>query len=278
MCMSCALRSLQSFNSLAGGSSSGAVHVGAPATPSTNGTGVPGPLQTGIGDNVADNTSTTSILTVGAAETVSTINTIGDKDFFRIQLEAGKTYEIGMFAKAGGPTGMPLIDSYIELYDAAGTFITAADGGASTQVNTANSGFDAILTFVPQQSGTYFVNARAFDNLTQDGPDGDLVGDYSLTATDVTGQPVYQPYYDVDSPLHSLDWGSEVDGTVRNPDGAESGHITGNPAGTPDNKGFTGTAHEHHQLFIGRTLSLSMYIKSSQLSIRFQFGHVVSNR
>lgn len=53
--------------------------------------------------DIADDTSTTATLTVGAPATVSTLGTIGDQDFFKVQLVAGKTYEIGMFAKAGGP-------------------------------------------------------------------------------------------------------------------------------------------------------------------------------
>ena len=36
------------------------------------------------------------------------------------------------------------------------------------------------------------------------------------------------PYYDVDSPLHSIDWGSQVDRTSRNPDGEEGPRVTGN--------------------------------------------------
>ena len=239
MCMSCALRASKLLGSEVGGVTA---HYGAAGTSFATADGVvPVALLStdGLIDTVPGNTSTTAVLTVGGPAKVSTINTIGDKDFYKVTLEAGKTYEIGMFAQVGGPSGVPLVDSYIEIYDANGAFITQADGGASTQINTANSGFDAILTFTPKQAGTYFVNARAFDNLTQDGPDGDLVGDYSLTATDVTGTPQYIPYYNVDSPLHSLDWGSQVDGTVRNPDGAEIGHITGNPQGVADTKGVS---------------------------------------
>lgn len=187
--------------------------------------------------DIADDTSTTATLTVGAPATVSTLGTIGDQDFFKVQLVAGKTYEIGMFAKAGGPTGVPLADSYLELYDASGNIITAADGGASTTINTVNSGFDAILTYTPTKSGTYFVNARAYDNTPADGTTGDLIGDYSVSVSDVTGQPRYVPYYSTDNPLYAIDWGTQVDGTVRNPDGKETGHITGNPQETADAKG-----------------------------------------
>ncbi len=241
MCMSCALRDLGRYNDAGATAGVGAVHYGA-ASPSatgfqTAGALTPTSLLIVTADEVAGDTSTTSVLTVGAPAVVSTINTIGDLDFYKVELVAGRAYEFGMFAKTGGPGGAPLADAFLELYDASGTIITNADGGASTQINTVNSGFDAILSYTPTVTGTYYVNARAFDNAAEDGTNGDLVGDYELNATDVTDLPRYVAYYDPASPLHSLDWGSQVDGTVRNPDGAESGHVTGNAAGTPDDKG-----------------------------------------
>ena len=131
-----------------------------------------------------------------------------------------------------GPTGIPLLDSYLELYDSAGNLITAADGGSDTVLNGANSGFDALLTFTATTTGTYFVNARAFDNLPDDGDDGDMVGDYGLYAEDVTGdESLYTPYYSPDSPLYAIDWGTQVNKihqTYRNPDGNEGTRDTGN--------------------------------------------------
>ena len=230
MCMSCELKARAAFQKNAFQPDDLSVHYGA--------AGAAGAANL-LEPDIANDTSTTTVLRVGGPAIVSTIGTIGDKDFVKVELVAGRAYEFGMFAKEVGPSGIPLVDSYLELYAPNGTLITAADGGASTQINTANSGFDAILGYTPTVSGTYFLNARAFDNLVQDGPDGDLIGDYTLSATDVTDLPRYEPYYDPESPLHSLDWGSQVDGTVRNPDGKEVGHITGNPAETPDSKGAT---------------------------------------
>ncbi len=244
MCFSCALRQRALFanDQWAGAATDATVHYGtASAVPGQAFLLAGAPGDTAglivIGDDVPGDRSTTATLAVGAPETVSTIETIGDQDFYRVELQAGRAYEFGMFAKLGGPNLIPLGDSYLELYDAAGTLIASADGGASTTINTANSGFDAILTFEATASGVYYVNARAFDNATQDGPDGDMIGDYALSARDVTDAPRYIPYYDAQSPLYALDWGTQVDGTVRNPDGAESGHVTGNPAGTADDKG-----------------------------------------
>ena len=163
-------------------------------------------------DNVPGDTSTTATVTVDGAHLVSTINTIGDMDFFKVELEAGRTYDIGQYAKLLGPSGIPLADAYLELYDSAGNLIVSADGGGP---NTP-SGLDALLTYLAQSSGTYYINARAFDQDATNGTGGDAVGDYELFVKDVTGKPTYQPYYSPDSPLHSIDWGSQVDRTSRN--------------------------------------------------------------
>jgi Ca2+-binding RTX toxin-like protein len=196
-------------------------------------------------DTVPGNTSTTATLTVDAAPIISAVDTIADEDFYSIQLIAGHQYQIGMYAYTpqgpgdpAGPNGVPLSDSYLELYDSAGTLITSADGGSDTTFNTANSGFDALLTFTASTTGTYYVNARAFDNTPLDGSDnGDVVGDYGLYAEDVTGdESLYTPYYSPDSPLYAIDWGTQVDKvnhTARNPDGNEGPRATGNAQGTP---------------------------------------------
>ncbi len=183
-------------------------------------------------DTIADDISTTATVTVDGAHIVSTIDMIGDQDFFRVDLVAGHMYDIGQFLVTGGPSGVPLNDAYIEIYTPDGQLLTNADGGGP---NTP-SGLDALLTFVAQETGTYYINARAFDQDGTNGTTGDSVGDYELFVDDVTGRPdtTYTPYYDVGSPLHSIDWGTQVDGTSRNPDGQEGPRITGNA--------FTGTA------------------------------------
>lgn len=173
-------------------------------------------------------TSTTATLTVGGASVIATIDTIGDRDFFRIELVQGQSYEIGMYMKTGGPTGVPLADAYLELYDSSGHLLVSADGGGP---NTA-SGLDALLTYTADHTGTYYINARAFDNVAQDGPNGDLVGDYELFArpADPNG---YHPHYTPDSPLYSIDWGTQVDDTTRNPDGDNGPRDNGAALSTP---------------------------------------------
>ena len=175
-------------------------------------------------DTVADTIDTTATVVVDGAPVVSTIDTIGDQDFFKVDLIAGHIYDIGQYLVTNGPSGVPLSDAYIEIYDAQGVLITSADGGGP---NTP-SGLDALLTFIPQESGTFYINARSYDYESSNGTTGDAVGDYELFVRDVTNAPTYIPYYDVDSPLHSIDWGSQVDRTSRNPDGAEGPRPTGN--------------------------------------------------
>ena len=188
-------------------------------------------------DNVADDTSTTATVSVDGEHIVSTINTLGDQDFFKVELVAGHTYDIGQYAVVGGPGGVPLSDAYIELYDANGNLLVSADGGGP---NTP-SGLDALLTFAAETSGTYYINARGFDQDGTNGTTGDSVGDYELFVNDVTDQPHYISYYDVDSPLHSIDWGTQVARTSRNPDGEEGPRVTGNPySGVTNSYGIEG--------------------------------------
>ena len=42
-----------------------------------------------IGDDIADDTSTTATIEVDGAHIISTINTVGDWDFVKVELEAG---------------------------------------------------------------------------------------------------------------------------------------------------------------------------------------------
>jgi hypothetical protein len=165
---------------------------------------------------------------------IATINTIGDKDFFQVTLEAGKSYQIGQYQAVGGPNGVPLPDAYLELYDSAGHLITSADGGGP---NTP-SGLDASLTYEVTTTGTYYINFMAFDQDSTNGTDGDGVGDYEyfVKTVDPNDPNVYHPYYDTDSPLYAIDWGTLVNRihqSEANPDGNEGTRDTGNPAAAP---------------------------------------------
>ena len=57
-------------------------------------------------DTVADDISTTDSVTVDGPAIVSTIDVIGDQDFFRVELTAGHIYDIGQYLIAGASTVM----------------------------------------------------------------------------------------------------------------------------------------------------------------------------
>jgi hypothetical protein len=191
------------------------------------------------GDGIGRAPGNPTVVVDAPSHTIGTIGTVGDQDFYAVTLIAGKTYEIGLFGYTGGPNLVPLQDSYLELYTSAGTLAGSADGGASTMANQVNSGFDAVLTIDVTTSGTYYINARAFDNdPTVGGSTGEGVGDYELYVHEVdpNDPSVYHPYYDADSPLYAIDWGTRVNKvnlTAANPDGNEGPRETGNAQGTP---------------------------------------------
>lgn len=198
-----------------------------------------------LDDIGGDSTGAAQPITVG--QTIySVIEDFNDQDFFSITLEAGQTYSISQLLHVGGTatgdgtllSGVPLADAYIELYGPDGmTLLASADGGS----NTTPSGLDAKLFFTATQTGTYFINARSFDQDSTNGTDGDHVGDYTLQVRAVAASEAPLPRFYSEAGqapnalLDSLDWGSTWDHTVRNPDG-DSGTRSDNgvaDGGTP---------------------------------------------
>lgn len=172
-----------------------------------------------VTDEFGGDAATAGALTVNGPHVISTINAPGDFDFFKVTLKAGETYDFSVLAKTAGPSGVPLADAYVELYDSTGKLVGLSDGGANTTLNQLNSGFDAVLTYTATADGTYYVNARAFDQDAANGTGGDFVGDYEVFVTQADPRTAYKPLYTLESPLHAIDWGSQVDRTSRNPDG-----------------------------------------------------------
>jgi serralysin len=233
------------------------------------------PDEAGDGKGVAPGNP---VLTVDAAHTIGTINTIGDQDFYQVTLEAGKTYQIGMYGYTGGPGGEPNADSYVEVYAADGTtLIVSGDGGADTPANQVNSGFDVLLTYTPDTTGTYYINARAFDQDPTNGTTGDGVGDYELFVHDATNDPnIYHPYYTPDSPLYAIDWGTRVNRvnqSAANPDGNEGPRPTGNAQGTPT----YGSALDMNAILVANGKTAADIVGKNVITIYFaKAGEVVT--
>ena len=118
----------------------------------------------------AAGTETTGAVTVGGS-TTGDIETGGDRDWFAVNLEAGKTYQIDL---KGAPTGDgTLSDPYLRgVHDADGDLI------AGTTDDVGGTYLNSRLFFTPDDDGTYYIAAG--------GAFSDLVGTYTLSVEDVS--------------------------------------------------------------------------------------------
>ena len=109
-------------------------------------------------DDFSDDTDTTGTVTVGGSAT-GEIDFTGDRDWFAVDLVAGKSYSISL---EGSRTGQgTLRDPYLRgIYDADGTLIpdTSNDDGGE--------GLNSLLTFDADVSGTYYIEAGVYGRLT----------------------------------------------------------------------------------------------------------------
>ena len=109
-------------------------------------------------DDFAAGAVTTGTVTVGSPAT-GEIEFAGDRDWFAVTLEAGKTYRIDL---EGSPTeGGTLSDPYLHgIYDADGDRI---DG---TSDNNDGTGRNSRAFFTAEEAGTYYVAAGAYSGGT----------------------------------------------------------------------------------------------------------------
>ncbi|MBX9746665.1 MAG: M10 family metallopeptidase C-terminal domain-containing protein, partial [Hyphomonadaceae bacterium] len=124
------------------------------------------------GDVIPGNTTTTFTLTLGQTET-GVVNVAGDDDWFAVTLVAGQHYTFTM----AGSGGTPLQDPYLELYDETGILVHFDDDDAGGDLTPT-------LRFTPATSGTYYINARAWEATT--GPT--LTGGYTISFNAGTAQ------------------------------------------------------------------------------------------
>ncbi|MBK1641820.1 hypothetical protein CKO12_08050 [Chromatium okenii] len=113
----------------------------------------------------AANTATKGTVAVNGSIS-STIETGGDKDWFRVSLNAGTVYTIDL---EGSDTGQgTLSDPFLNgIYNSKGTSVVSGiDGGGYGQ--------NAQLTFIPTKTGDYYISA--------DG-DANSIGTYKLSVT-----------------------------------------------------------------------------------------------
>ena len=104
-----------------------------------------------IGAEIPADVTTSASVSPGA-ETFSSIETVGDRDWFRVELEADFGYQIDLSRSVAGNI-RGLGDPYLYgVYDLNGTLI------AGTQDDNSGSGSNSRFMFVPAVSGTYYIS------------------------------------------------------------------------------------------------------------------------
>ena len=122
-----------------------------------------------VPDDYAAGTETTGTVTIGDS-TTGDIEFPGDRDWFAVNLEAGKTYRIDL---KGSRTGDgTLRDPYLRgVHDAEGDLI------AGTRNDNGGTGLNSQLFFAAAADGTYYVAAGAY---------ADQLGTYKLSVEEVS--------------------------------------------------------------------------------------------
>ena len=147
---------------------------------------------TGFADDYAASRDTAgAVLADGSA--TGDIERAGDRDWFAVELEAGKTYRIDL---EGADTGAgTLADPWLEgIHDADGALL----GG--TLDNDGGEGRNARAVFTPEADGTYYVAAGAATG----------TGTYRVSVADITDEGYTARY----GPQPPVEVGGSVDGVL----------------------------------------------------------------
>ena len=132
----------------------------------------------GTVDTVPGDTSTTVTLTIGGSLN-GAVNTLGDRDWFAVDLVAGQRYSISLDGAGYGSYGA-LPDPYLRLRDASGNLVAwNDDNGAS---------YNSLITWTATATGRYYLDVGAYDD--------DYAGGYRLAI--VEGSAPTTPTYNLD--------------------------------------------------------------------------------
>ena len=118
--------------------------------------------------DIPGNSTTTTTVTVGST-TSSTLETLGDHDWFRITLTAGQSITVTV-------NGITLEDPYLYVRDSAGNLLYENDD-INLGVNR-----DSQLSFTATYTGTYFIDVGAWDE--------GFTGDYQVVVNTYSPPPV----------------------------------------------------------------------------------------
>ena len=154
---------------------------------------------------LAQDASTAGTVDVGGS-VVSELTGPNDRDWFKVELEAGKTYRIDLKGTATGDGSLwdPDLNA---LYDANGTWVR--DGNDVWYNDDGGVGTNARGFFTPAEDGTYFIEAAGSPNA----PGSARVGTYKLEVAEVDDD------YTADTgTTGTISLGSPTTGTIEHPD------------------------------------------------------------
>ncbi len=146
-------------------------------------------------DSLTDATAPIGVASVGGTRT-GNLEDAGDRDWFRITLNAGMTFTInleGVDSSAG-----TLSDPYLRLYDGAGSLLTEDDD--------TGSGLNSRLSFSPTTSGTFYLAAGAFGDAS--------AGTYALSVTAALTDDFADSFTDTASPFGLVSVGATRSGDL----------------------------------------------------------------
>ncbi|AOL94083.1 M10 family metallopeptidase C-terminal domain-containing protein [Porphyrobacter sp. LM 6] len=154
-------------------------------------------------DTPRGDTSTTATITVGGAATNGVLEETGDRDWYRVTLEAGRTYEFVTSAPASGD-----FDTTLTLRNSSGNVLAFNDD---------SSGTFSRIRFTPTTSGTYFIDVGAWIDQS--------TGNYRLSVTEAAPLTEFTNDQIADQLLNGY-WGGP--GTARRFNVTQGGAITVN--------------------------------------------------
>jgi serralysin len=127
--------------------------------------------------DIPGDSTTTATITVGGTET-NTIETVGDRDWYKITLTAGQEITITL-------NGVTLADPYLRVHGPGGFNKENDDIHLGVELNSQ-------ISFRADQSGVYYIDVGAFqDPQDPNDPYPGSTGDYQLSVTNYQTPPVY---------------------------------------------------------------------------------------
>ncbi|MEB3334471.1 MAG: pre-peptidase C-terminal domain-containing protein, partial [Cyanobacteriota bacterium] len=139
-------------------------------------------------DDFAATTATTGAVTIGG-NTTGLVNSGGDRDWFRVSLQAGRTYQFNLNADS-------LADPTLALRDGSGNQLAYNDDF---------NGLNSQLTYTATAAGTFFLDAGDF---------GSGTGSYSLLAVDISPTPTTDDFAGNSNTTGLISVGGNTSGNV----------------------------------------------------------------